>query len=314
MVMLRHQTAFDPCHGQAVTVTDGVRRLTAPNPSPLTFHGTNTYLVGEDNLVVIDPGPDDDAHLEAILRAADGKSIATILLTHTHRDHSGLVQKLHAATGAKTACSVRLSRRQQDHAPRAERSEAAGEDRLDESFVPNRKLKEGDKITSGRFELSVLETPGHTANHLVFALEGTPYLFSGDHVMAWSTSVVAPPEGSMHDYLLSLDKMLARREEIYLPGHGAPVEEPHSYVAALMQHRLEREAQIVKALRGGFVTIPTIVGEIYQGLAPGLYASAGLSVFAHLEDLIDRGLVRSSEAVANRNAHFSLVGERIPRK
>jgi glyoxylase-like metal-dependent hydrolase (beta-lactamase superfamily II) len=280
--------------GQVEAVSPLVRRIVAPNPGPFTFTGTCTYLVGDRELVVIDPGPEDAGHLSALLAAIGDSPVAAILVTHTHRDHSPGSRALKAATGAPIiGCAP--------HRP-SRRLVAAEATRLDASadkdHVPDRILSEGDVVSAAGLDLVAVETPGHTANHLAFALPQENALFSGDHVMAWSTTIVAPPDGGMADYMASLAKLQQRTEEVYWPGHGGPVRDPRRFVRALSHHRRQREASILDRLRQGDETIPVIVDRIYEGLASALRGAAGLSVLAHLEDLVDRGLVASDGAPA----------------
>ncbi|ADZ71705.1 MBL fold metallo-hydrolase [Polymorphum gilvum] len=287
MAKLIHDRSFDPRHGEAVEVADGVRRLTVANPGPFTFHGTNTYLVGERDVVVIDPGPQDAPHLDAILRATAGARIAAILVSHTHKDHSPAAADLRARTGAPVyGCGPH----------RAARGLALGEiNPLDAScdldYRPDRVLVDGERITLGGAVFEAVETPGHTANHLAFALPDEGILFSADHVMVWSTSIVAPPDGSMQAYMDSLDKLLARSEDLYFPGHGGPVRAAADYVTALKVHRHDRERAILDALGRGPGAIRALVDTIYKGLDPALKPAAALSVFAQIENLVDRGLV-----------------------
>lgn len=282
-------TSFTPAYGEAVGIGGGVRRLTAPNPSPFTFHGTNTYLVGTDTLAVIDPGPDDDAHLAAILSAIGGRPVSHIFVTHTHRDHSPLAARLKAETGAKTVA---------EGPHRASRPLRTGEaDRLDASgdaeFRPDIAVVDGETVAGDGWALTAAMTPGHCANHAVFALDGTGVLFSGDHVMAWSTTIVAPPDGSMADYMASLDRLQERDDRLYLPGHGGPVKEPQAFLRGLRAHRKMRERAILERVNGGDRLIPDIVAAIYRGTDPRLHGAAGLSVLAHLEDLVAKGLVKA---------------------
>ena len=280
---------FEPRHGIAVAVAPGIRRVTARNPSPTTFHGTNSYIVGSGRVAIVDPGPDDKAHVAALLKATEGETVSHIVLTHTHRDHSGALAALSAATGATTAGGGphRPSRppREGENA----RLDAAG----DASFMPGIRLGDGDSIGEDTWRIEAIATPGHTANHLAFALAGQNLLFSGDHVMGWSTTIVAPPDGAMRDYMQSLDKLAARPEPRYLPGHGGPVEDAPTYVRALKRHRRMREAAILDRLVKGDRTIPDIVAAIYRDTDPRLHRAAGLSVLAHLEDLVTAGKVAS---------------------
>ena len=276
---------MEPDYGIAVAVAPGVRRVTAPNPGPFTFRGTNSYIVGSGHVAVIDPGPDDDAHLAALLAATEGESVSHILVTHTHRDHSSLVPRLQAATGARTVAGGPHRLARPLVAGEANRLDAGG----DTAFVPDMTLADEGFIECGGWRLTAVATPGHAANHLAFALAGSGLLFSGDHVMGWSTTVVAPPDGAMADYMASLDRLLARDEQRYLPGHGGPVDDAHAYLRALKSHRRMREAAILDCLAKGAGTIPELVAAIYRDTDPRLHGAAALSVLAHLEDLVARG-------------------------
>lgn len=288
--IMKHDRNFEPNHGVAVEIVPGLRRLTAENSGPFTFSGTNTYLVGTDRLTVVDPGPLLEEHVEAILKAAGGAAIESILVSHTHMDHSPAARLLKEKTGAPiVGCGVH----------RAARSLLADElNPLDASsdrdYVADRELCDGEFLETAGATFEAIATPGHTANHLCFALQGTDILLSADHVMAWSTSIVAPPDGSMRDYMASLDKLLQRPEQTYLPGHGGPVNDAKTYVSDLKRHRLGREASILAQLGKGPLTIPEIVAVLYAQVDPALHPAAGLSVFAHLEDLSERGLVTAS--------------------
>ena len=263
-----------------------VRRLVAPNGSPFTFNGTCTYILGQGRVAVLDPGPGDDSHLAAILAAVAGETVDAILVTHTHRDHSVLASPLKAATGARIAGAARF-------APKGDG--ASGLDSShDRAYAPDAVLVDGERFEGRGFTLEAVATPGHCANHLCFALLEEQALFSGDHVMAWSTSVVAPPDGSMAAYMASLDRVRARNECVYWPGHGGPVMEPQRYVRALANHRRQRETSILASLDAGVATIPDLVARVYPGLDPKLGRAAGLSTLAHLEDLAERGLVASA--------------------
>jgi glyoxylase-like metal-dependent hydrolase (beta-lactamase superfamily II) len=262
-----------------------VRRLIAPNASPFTFNGTCTYLLGRGAVAVVDPGPGDESHLAAILAAVEGETIEAILVTHTHRDHSVLAHPLRLATGARIVGAAPFQ-------PKGDG--AAGLDAShDRAYAPDLVLSDGERFGGRGFTLEAVATPGHCSNHLCFALLEEEALFSGDHVMAWSTSVVAPPDGSMGAYMASLDKVRARSERLYWPGHGGPVTEPQRYVRALAHHRRQREASILAALDDGVATIPQLVSRVYVGLDQKLARAAGLSTLAHLEDLGERGLVRA---------------------
>jgi glyoxylase-like metal-dependent hydrolase (beta-lactamase superfamily II) len=279
-------------------VSPMVRRLVAPNASPFTFSGTCTYIVGQDKVAIIDPGPDDDLHLSALLAAVEGEQVETILITHTHRDHSVGARKLRAAIGAQVVGAAPFT-------PRG--NGAAGLDSAhDRDYSPDTILAEGERWQRAGFTIEAIATPGHCSNHLCFALLEENALFSGDHVMGWSTSIVAPPDGSMRAYMDSLDKLRGRPETIYWPGHGGPVLEPQRYLRALIHHRRQREASILNALAAGSQTIPALVARIYVGLNPALTRAAGLSTLAHLEDLAERGMV-VGEAAASGEQRFRLA-------
>lgn len=286
---------FEPAYGRGVEIVPGVVRLTVNNPSPFTFHGTNSYVVGTDNLAVIDPGPDDDDHLRSLQDVIGGRPVSHIVLSHTHRDHSPLAARLKALTGAITVAEG-------PHRPA--RPLRIGEvNALDASadtdFAPDLQVADGDVIEGGGWRLETVLTPGHTANHAAFALPDTGILFSADHVMAWATSIVAPPDGAMSDYMASLDKLLKRKgDTLYLPGHGGPVRNPTPFVRGLKAHRKMRERAILERIRGGDRTIPEMVSAIYRDTDPRLHGAAGLSVLAHLEDLAGRGLIAPEGEVA----------------
>ena len=222
---LNFDLSFEPAYGEPVTVFPGVSRVTAKNPSPFTFHGTNSYLVGEHGLAIIDPGPENDEHFDALIGAVRGRPVSHIFVSHTHRDHSPLAARLSSATGAKVYAEGphRPARNQPTGTPL--------DNGADTDFVPDVALADGDLLAGDGWTLRIVLTPGHTANHAAFALEGTGLLFSGDHVMGWSTTIVAPPDGSMSDYMASLDRLIARDDRLLLPGHGGPVNNPSDYHA-----------------------------------------------------------------------------------
>ncbi|MEM9629944.1 MAG: MBL fold metallo-hydrolase [Pseudomonadota bacterium] len=284
---MKHNRDFDPNYGTPIELTPGIRRLTANNPGPFTFHGTNTYLLGERRIAVVDPGPASADHIDAILEASKGAAIEAILVSHTHMDHSPGARLLQQETGAPiVGCGPHRAAR------------ALLEDEInpldssgDKTYRPDRHLSDGEVFSVAGLEIETVETPGHTANHLCFALAGEDILMSADHVMGWSTSIVAPPDGSMRDYMSSIDKLLGRSETVYLPGHGAEVRQAIDYVQELKQHRLDRESAILKQLAAGGRTIPDVVATLYADVDPALHPAAALSVFAHLEDLAQKGLV-----------------------
>lgn len=284
---LEFDIRFDPAYGHAVTVAPDVLRITANNPSPFTFHGTNSYIVGRETLAVVDPGPDDDTHLQTLLAAIGGRPVSHVFVSHTHRDHSPLTARLKQRTGATVLAEG-------PHRPA--RPLRIGEvNPLDASadfdFVPDVALADGSLTHGDGWTIRTVLTPGHAANHAAFALEGTGVLFSADHVMAWATSIVAPPDGAMADYMKSLDKLIERDDRLLFPGHGGPVTAPRKFMRGLKTHRKMRERAILERIRNGDRTIKDMVAAIYRDTDPRLHGAAGLSVLAHLEDLVVRGLV-----------------------
>jgi glyoxylase-like metal-dependent hydrolase (beta-lactamase superfamily II) len=276
-------------YGRVDWLTPRIRRVIARNPGPFTFVGTNTYIIGVGTVSVIDPGPEDPAHLDALVTALRGETVSAILLTHTHRDHSPLARDLKRHTSAPIYA---------EGIHRPFRDVALGElQRLDASadtaLVPDVMLEDGAVVSGPGWTLEAITTPGHTANHLAFALREDGSLFSGDHVMAWSTSIVAPPDGSMAAYMSSLRKVAARPEDVYWPGHGGAVRNAAAFASAYVKHRLMREAAILETLKAAPATIPTLVRSVYAGLDEKLQGAAALSTFAHLEDLVARDLVRA---------------------
>jgi glyoxylase-like metal-dependent hydrolase (beta-lactamase superfamily II) len=293
--------AREPPPRALTRVSPMVRRLVAPNGSPFTFNGTCTYIVGAGQVAIIDPGPGDDSHLSALLAAVDGERVDAILVTHTHRDHSLGVEKLREATGARVIGSAPFT-------PRGDGSTGL-DSAHDRDYSPDAVLVAGERWQGRGYTIESVATPGHCSNHLCFALLEEDALFSGDHVMAWSTSVVAPPDGSMRAYMDSLDKVRARPETIYWPGHGGPVVEPQRYLRALIHHRRQREVSILNTLAEGPQSIPGIVAKVYVGLNPSLTRAAGLSTLAHIEDLSERGMV-VSEAAADSEQRFRLARDK----
>lgn len=285
---------FDPAHGKAVLVAPEVLRVTANNPGPFTFHGTNSYVVGKRHVVVIDPGPDDDVHFIALLGAIGKRRVSHILVTHTHVDHSPLAARLKQVTGAPILAQGPHRSARELHLGETNLLDASA----DHLFVPDRGVSHGEQIEADGFSMQAVFTPGHTANHMAFALEGQGLLFSGDHVMAWSTSIVAPPDGAMSDYMASLDVLLARSDTQYFPGHGGPVVKPLEFVRALRAHRKMRESAILARIRAGDRSIFKIVSVIYRDTDPRLHGAAALSVFAHVEDLLASGRIVSDGPAA----------------
>jgi glyoxylase-like metal-dependent hydrolase (beta-lactamase superfamily II) len=284
--------SFDLAPETVDEVVPGIRRIVCNNPGPFTLTGTVSYIVGRGQVAIIDPGPDDERHVEALLDAVRGETVTNIFVTHTHRDHSPAVPRIKAATGAVVFA---------EGPHRAARPLQVGEGaRLDASadmeFAPDIALPDGAVVTGPGWTLEAVTTPGHTANHMAFALREANALFSGDHVMGWATTIVAPPDGAMSDYMASLHKLAGRPEEIYFPGHGPQIREAPRFVQHYIRHRLGREASILHRLGKSPTDIPTLVRAIYIGLDPRLVGAAGLSVLAHLEDLVARGMVATEGA------------------
>jgi len=268
-------------------VMPGVRRIMANNPGPFTFKGTLSYIIGRGKVAIVDPGPDDPAHIGALLDAVRDETVTHIFVTHTHRDHSPAVPAVKAATGATVYA---------EGPHRAARPLHIGEHNpldasADRDFRPDVALKDGDVVEGDGWTVEAVATPGHTANHMAYALRERNALFAGDHVMAWATSIVAPPDGAMSDYMASLAKLARRGETVYLPGHGPVIYDAPRFVNYYILHRKAREASILHRLAKGETDIPTIVRAIYIGLDVRLSGAAGLSVLAHLEDLVARGVV-----------------------
>ena len=273
---------MDAPYGLVEQVAPGIARVLARNPSAFTFTGTQTYLIGEGELAVIDPGPDEEAHVDALVRAIGSRPVAAILVTHTHRDHSPAAAPLAARIGAPVVGCAPLAL--DSLGPRADAA-------FDSGYAPDRVLEDGEEIEVDGERVVAVATPGHTSNHLCFALEGQGALFTGDHVMGWSTTVVVPPDGDMTEYMASLEKLRRREDRIYYPAHGPAIDKPQRYVRSLVGHRLQRERQILRLAGEEPRTIPDIVANAYPGLDQRLTVAAGGSVLAHLVDLERRGLV-----------------------
>ena len=278
---------FPLAPGVVDEVVPGVRRVLCNNPSPFTFTGTVSYIVGRGNVAIIDPGPADEAHIQALLDAVRGETVTHIFLTHTHKDHSPGTPRLKAATGATVYAEGphRASR------PRHGSELAPTESGADYGFRPDVILKDDEIVTGDGWQLEAVATPGHTANHMAFAWTERKLMFVGDHVMGWSTSIVAPPDGSMVDYMASLERLTRRDEQLYFSGHGPEIPDAVRFVKFLIRHRKAREESILYRLAKGEADITTIVRASYIGIDPRLMGAAGYSVLAHLEDLVARNVV-----------------------
>lgn len=291
--------SFDAPYGESIRVSPLVHRVLAKNPGPFTFKGTGVYIVGDRDVAVIDPGPDIPEHIEALKRALVAKRVTHILVTHTHNDHSPAAKPLKEWSGARTYAFGPHGSGKVDEGVKVEE----GGDR---EFIPDVRVKDGDKLAANGFTIECVYTPGHTSNHMCFALKEEKALFSGDHVMGWSTTVVAPPDGDMRAYMASLRKLLARDDETLWPTHGGPVRDPKPFLQAYIDHRLEREAQILACLREGISTIPEMVTRMYADVDKRLHPAAARSVLAHLIQLTDEGRV-AAEPAATGFARFRLV-------
>lgn len=283
-------------------VVPGVRRIMADNPGPFTFKGTLTYIVGKGKVAIVDPGPDDPAHIAAVLDAVRNETVTHIFVTHTHRDHSPAVPAIKRATGATVYAEGPHRAARPLHIGEHNPLDSSG----DRDFVPDVRLKDGDVVEGDGWALEAVATPGHTANHMSYALQGQDVLLAGDHVMGWATSIVAPPDGAMSDYMASLHKLARRDETLYLPGHGPAIPDAPRFVNYYILHRKAREASILHRLAKGATDIPTIVRASYIGIDPRLTGAAGLSVLAHLEDLVARGTV-ATDGAPSIDGTFRLV-------
>ena len=286
-------TDFNPETGRPVPVAPSVVRVTAPNAGPYTFKGTNTFIAGGDSVLVLDPGPHDPAHLAALRLAIGGRRVEAIVLTHTHRDHTGLVRRLKAETGAPVWFGGRhrasRQRRFLEIDPVASDS--------DWTLEPDRVLADGERIAAGGVALEVIATPGHCANHLAFGLAGTPWLFTGDHIMGWNSTLVPVPDGSMSDYLRSLEKIIGLAWQHYLPAHGGAIVDGPAYARALLGHREMRNLQVVAAVEAGATTLNQLQRRIYPSLSLALRPAAQMTLKAHAEYLADRGRIGAARGL-----------------
>lgn len=287
MTDLEFKTDMEFAYATPRELAPGVVRFVANNPSVFTFKGTNTYIIGTDDLAIIDPGPEDPAHFDAVLAHVGNRTISHIVITHTHRDHVDGLDRFAAATGAKVCGYGRSAGNQ------GALSNPKGTEYIDASFTPDIQLSDGDKVAGSNWTLEALFTPGHAPDHLCFALPEQKVMFSGDHVMGWNTTVVAPPEGRMSHYMASLEKLVGRDETVFFPGHGGQIPDPQRMVRGYMVHRNWREQAILGAIRDGHTSITSIVALVYKNLDERLITAASLSVQAHVDYLIEKNLVHS---------------------
>ena len=298
---------FDLKPDTVTEIAPRVRAVVANNPGPFTFKGTMSYIIGRGKVAILDPGPDDDVHVAALLDAVRNETVTHIFVTHTHRDHSPAVPKIKAATGAKVFAQGPHRPARPLHIGETRKLDASA----DMDFRPDVALADGEVVRGDGWTLEAVTTPGHTANHMAYAFKESDLLFAGDHVMAWSTTIVAPPDGAMTDYMASLEKLARRSEPLYLSGHGAPIPQAQRYVEYLIRHRQGREASLRHRLGKGPADIPTLVKAVYIGLDPRLVGAAGLSVLAHLEDMVARGTV-ATEGPPSITGTYRLAGDTLP--
>ena len=287
---------FTPVYAEAVEVAPSLRRVLARNPNAFTFHGTGTYIVGRGKVAVIDPGPLIDEHVAAIQSGLKGETITHILITHTHNDHSPAAAPLKAATGAPTYGFG-------PHGSGKLQEGVAVEEGGDMAFRPDNTMRDGDVIEGDGWSFECVFTPGHTSNHMCFAWREAKTLFSGDHVMGWSTTVIGPPDGDMAQYFASLEKLRRRDDAIYYPTHGGPIREPRHFVTELIAHRHAREDQIAACLKRGIDRIPAMVEVIYSEHDKRLYPAAAMSVLAHLQHMAATGRAATDGAPSSRSVY-----------
>jgi glyoxylase-like metal-dependent hydrolase (beta-lactamase superfamily II) len=298
--MIPYVRKIDFEYGRVDALTPLIRRVIAKNPSPFSYVGTGTYIVGHGEVAVIDPGPELADHYQALQAALKGETVSAIVVTHHHIDHSPLAAQLQAETGAPIyGCAVKTQA--------VDDSEVKTEAANDLSFHPDVSLCDGGRIAGPGWTLKAIPTPGHTSNHICYALLEENACFTGDHIMGWSTTVITPPDGDMTDYMKSLDRIQARGFATLWPTHGPPITEPHGFIDAYIAHRRQREAQILGALKAGPAQIGEMVPGLYADVDPGLWPAAGRSVLAHLIDLVRRGVV-TSEGPPGPQSVFRLVG------
>jgi glyoxylase-like metal-dependent hydrolase (beta-lactamase superfamily II) len=305
----RFDRDFDVPYGVLEPVSPLVRRIVAENPGPFTFRGTGTYVVGHGTVAVIDPGPDTAAHLDALLDALRGETVSHVLVTHTHRDHSPGARLVAERTGARIVGCAPHPADDGGLVETPDEAEVTTEEPWDAAHAPHERMGDGDVVTGPGWTLDAVETPGHIANHLCFALREEATLFSGDHVMGWSTTVIAPPAGDVDAYLDSLDKVRRRPETCYRPTHGPAVTDPVRLVGELIEHRHDRDAQVLGAVRDGLGDVKALVAHLYADVDEKLHKAAGRSVLAHLLSQRRRGLV-AAEGPLGIGATWRPVGGR----
>ncbi|WP_108814326.1 MBL fold metallo-hydrolase [Loktanella sp. Alg231-35] len=301
---------FAPVPGEPLSLADDLVLVLAPNPSPMTYLGTNSYLVGRDTLAVIDPGPADDMHLAALLKAINGRPVEHILLTHSHLDHSPLARPLARATGAPVlAFGDSSAGRSAAMMQLAQDGLVGGGEGIDPDFQPDQIVTDGAVIAGNWGTVTAHHTPGHIGNHLCFAWGDA--MFTGDHVMGWASSLVSPPDGDLTDFMASCDRLAAIKSTIYYPGHGAPIQLPMDRLQWLITHRKGREAQILRALSQGHSTTTAITQTVYDDVQPALLPAAERNVLAHLIDLYGRGMITAQPALSAQ-AEFNIRKTKTP--
>jgi glyoxylase-like metal-dependent hydrolase (beta-lactamase superfamily II) len=297
MVQIPYRRELEFDYGSVAQIAPGIRRVIANNPGPFTFHGTGTYILGTGNVAVIDPGPDDNDHIDAILAALDGETVSHILVTHTHMDHSPGCRPLQALTGAPTYA----------YGPHGAGKLEQGvqvEEGGDMDFTPDHLVKHGDIIQGGDWTVECVYTPGHTSNHMCFALQEQKALFTGDHVMGWSTSIISPPDGDMAAYMQSLELLLERDDAVYWPTHGPSIIDPKTHVRAYIAHRIEREEQILKCIDEGTHKIRDMVPLMYRDTPEFMYPAAARSVLAAMENLLRKNQVVAEAGAASMDTAY----------
>lgn len=303
MANLQFDRDFSPNYGQSIELAPGVRRVTCNNPSAFTFLGSNSYIIGEGEVAILDPGPADEAHIDALLAATKGEVISHILISHTHADHSPGAHLLQHRCNAPIYAEGPHRPARALHLGEMNPLDAAA----DLDLRIDRIVTDGEQIEGNGWTLDVVHTPGHTTNHLSFAFADGSGMFSADHVMAWSTSIVAPPDGSMAEFMASLDKLMKRQDAVYWPGHGGIVQDPAPFLIGLKDHRLGREQGLIDRLHAGDETIPDMVATVYKDTDPSLHGAASLSMFAQMEYLVERGRVICLDDVPTLSARYRLV-------